>query len=207
MAHSFKHRVWQYLTWRAKKAYRSPQFKNSFVIISLCIGLAIIASFYQPYQSRYDKAPYPYYPIELRCDLDRIIDGDTVTVYCPKSLETDEKSLRSIRVWGMDAPETGQEYWGDFATQALKSLIGQESVLTIKIMSQDRYNRMIGKIFIKEEDIGLEMVRLGAAIVYHRYNNDKDYITAEKQAKIMRLGIWAVEGAQQNPEQWRRFNP
>lgn len=189
------------------KSRQSSSWLNSLVIIGLCVGLFGIASLYEMPKDRYDQSPYPHYPIELRCDVERIIDGDTIVVRCPKSLHGSEKTLRSIRVWGMDAPETGQEHWGDFATKTLKTLIGQNRTICIKIMAQDRYQRMIGQLYIDHVDLGLEMVRQGAAVVYHRYNKDQDYINAEKKAKIERLGIWKVSGAQQNPENWRRFNP
>ncbi len=207
MASSFKERIGRYLKWRLKKSRQSSRWLNSLVIVGLCIGLFWIASFYKPPKNRYDQSPYPYYPIELICDIERVIDGDTINVRCPKSLENSEKTLRSIRVWGMDAPETGQEYWGGFATQTLQSLIDGNQSIRIEIIAQDHYQRMIGKLYIGDTDLGLEMVKLGAAIVYHRYNKDQDYINAEKKAKISRLGIWKVSGAQQNPERWRRFNP
>mgnify|MGYP001309520823 FL=1 len=106
----------------------------------------------------------------------------------------------------MDAPETRQEHWGDFATKTLKAMIGHNQAIRIKIIEQDQYQRMIGKLYIDNKDLGLEMVKQGAAVVYHRYNKDQDYINAEKKAKMSRLGIWKVSGAQQNPERWRRMN-
>lgn len=207
MAISSKQRLIKYLGWWIGKSRQSNRWINILVIVSLCIGLVWFASLDEKPQSRYDQSPYSHYPIELTCDISRIVDGDTIVARCPKSLKSSEKTLRYIRVWGMDAPETGQEHWGDFATKTLKTMIGKNKTIRIQIMEQDRYQRMIGKLYIDDVDLGLEMVKQGAAVVYHRYNKDQDYINAEKKAKISRLGIWKVSGAQQNPERWRRFNP
>ena len=207
MVISSKERLIQYIRWWFKRSRQSSGWKNSLIIIGLCIGLFWIASLYEAPKSRYDKTPYAHYPIKLKCDVDRILDGDTIIALCPISLESTEKSLRSVRLWGMDAPESGQKYWGDFATQTLIDLIDHHTSITIEIMAQDRYQRMIGKLYVDDLDLGLEMVSRGAAVVYHRYNKDQDYINAEKKAKIARLGIWKTSGAQQNPERWRRFNP
>lgn len=207
MGISFKQRCLRYLDWWIRKSSQSSRFMNGLIIVGLCFGLYIIALFYEIPSSRYDKTPYLTYPITLVCDLSRIIDGDTIVVNCPKSANNLEKSLRSIRVWGIDAPESRQENWGEFATKTLKNIIDKEQALTVQIINQDRYQRFLGKIYINDLDIGLEMVQRGVAIVYRRYNHQKDYINAEKKAKIAQIGIWKVSGAQQNPEQWRRFNP
>lgn len=189
------------------KSRRSNRWLNVLVIVGLCICLFWLSSLDEEPQSRYDKSPYSHYPIELMCEISRVVDGDTIVAKCPKSLKSSERSLRYIRVWGMDAPETGQEHWGDSATKTLKAMIGHNQAIRIKIMEQDQYQRMIGKLYIDDTDLGLEMVKQGAAVVYHRYNKDQDYINAEKKAKMSRLGIWKVSGAQQNPERWRRMNP
>ncbi len=189
------------------KSRQSNRWLNVLVIVGLCICLFWLSSFDEEPQSRYDKSPYSRYPIELICEISRVVDGDTIVAKCPKSLKSSERSLRYIRVWGMDAPETRQEHWGDFATKTLKAMIGHNQAIRIKIIEQDQYQRMIGKLYIDNKDLGLEMVKQGAAVVYHRYNKDQDYINAEKKAKMSRLGIWKVSGAQQNPERWRRMNP
>lgn len=204
---SFRERVTKYIYWWVKRTRQSSRLINGLVIVFLCFGMFVIASFYDESTDQYDVEPYEYYPIVLECDVVQILDGDTITVQCPKSLGSTEKSLRSIRFWGIDAPETDQGVWGDLATETLRELIRDQKSVTIEIMNQDRYQRMIGKIFVNDQDIALEMVRLGVAVVYHRYNQDQGYINVEKKAKIDRLGIWKVSGAQQDPERWRRFNP
>ena len=207
MVISSKKRLQKYLGWWIKKSRQSSRWFNNFIIIGLCCGLFWIASWYEAPKSRYDQTPFAVYPIELTCEIVRITDGDTVIVKCPKALGNSEKTVRSIRIWGIDAPEIKQKYWGSFSTQTLKRLLGKHTVIRIQIVEQDRYQRMLGKLYIGDIDLGLEMIKQGAAVVYHRYNKDQDYIKAEKEAKITRLGIWQVLGAQQNPERWRRFNP
>lgn len=207
MAQSFKARIYKYLHWWLKKSHQSKRWLRSLVVIGLCIGLWSIATFFYHPANAYDKDPYPYYPLTLECKVVNILDGDTIIVECPRVEDNNKKSMRIIRLWGIDAPETDQEPWGKIATDQLKSLIENEEHITVVMIEQDRYQRMIGKLYVKDVDIGLQMVTQGVVAVYHRYNNDQDYKKAEKKAKMARLGIWQVIGAQQNPEQWRRFNP
>lgn len=180
---------------------------NSLIIIGLCIGLLAISALYQPPKSYYDQSRYADYPIELMCDFVKVIDGDTVVLACPPKIGDAEKTLRSVRIWGIDAPELKQKHWGYFAKNNLKTLINNVSLIKVRVLDQDRYQRVIAKLYIDNIDLGLEMVKLGAATVYHRYNQDQSYINAEKKAKMMRLGIWRIAGEQQTPENWRRFNP
>lgn len=207
MAHSFRQRFLKYCDWRLRKLCQSHGVKNSSVILGLCIGLWLISLGHQPTHPQFDTSSYHTYPIELICTVDKVVDGDTIIARCPQSKEEGKDSLRSIRVWGIDAPESRQAPWGDLSTKTLTELIAGEHALKIKIHEQDRYQRMIGQLYVNELDVGLEMVRRGMAVVYHRYNNDKDYISEEKKAKLLRLGVWQVAGAQQTPEKWRRFNP
>lgn len=175
--------------------------------MGLCLGLLGIATLYAPPKSRYDHSPLPSYPFEVLCDFVRVMDGDTVLVRCPQSSESVDKTLRAIRLWGIDAPEFKQEKWGKWAANALKKLIGKNKSIRIKIIEQDRYQRLIGQVYVDDVDLGLQMVKQGMAVVYHQYNHDQTYINAEKKAKISRLGIWRVAGAQQNPARWRQLNP
>ncbi|GAA5093667.1 thermonuclease family protein [Wohlfahrtiimonas larvae] len=164
-------------------------------MIGLCIGLFCIATLYKTPQSRYDQSSFSYYPIELMCDVIKIIDGDTLLLQCPNVTGNIKKTLRMIRLWGIDAPERKQGEWGNHATKMLKNLIGKNRLIKVQIIEQDRYQRMVGKLYLNDLDIGLEMVKQGVVSVYHHYNHDEVYINAEKKARISRLGIWSVSGA------------
>lgn len=200
-------RIGRYVRWRIGKARTHPRFYQHLLVPICCILLFIVSSLYVPKGRWYDDEPYDHYPITLTCQLERIIDGDTVVMQCPKPHDPRETSRRSVRIWGIDAPETGQKPWGEMATQTLKNMIGDHRAIELQVMEKDQYGRLLAKLFIQAQDVGLEMVEAGAAIVYARYNHDQDYINAQKRAKMSRLGIWQTAGAQQQPEQWRRLHP
>ena len=90
----------------------------------------------------------------------RVVDGDTFRV---EGLE------RSIRIWGLDAPERG-ESGGSAATRALRGLIEGREV-RCRIRDIDRYRRIVGQCFLPDgRDVAAAMIRKGAATEYCRFS-------------------------------------
>lgn len=90
----------------------------------------------------------------------RIVDGDTFKLV---------GLTPSIRIWGLDAPETDQD-GGTEATRALRILIEQE-VLMCHIRDIDRYGRIVGQCFLQDgRDIASAMIRQGVAEEYCRFS-------------------------------------
>ena len=130
----------------------------------------------------------------------KVTDGDTIHVTTP------EKTKLTVRLYGMDAPETpkinkrtshinkpGQPY-GDESWKALESKIMRKPV-TLDIIDIDRYKRMVGVIWIGNRNINLEMVKEGYAEAYLEYlkePNRAQFIRAEKEARSARRGIWSL---------------
>ena len=115
----------------------------------------------------------------------KITDGDTVTV-----LTADKKQVK-IRLFGIDAPETKQDY-GTKSKQYLSKLIfGQ--VVEVEDLGKDLYGRTIGKVHLDDQYINLMLVEAGAAWWYQAYaKNDKDLALAQAKAKKQQLGLWAL---------------
>lgn len=182
--------------------------KYSLVTATLFIVIFSTSYFWTPHSTSADNLSFDLEKHqEYHCSLQRIIDGDTIIADCPIT----NPQRVNIRIWGMDAPETGQIPWGEKATIALNSIFlsNKHDIITIKIRDIDQYNRYVGQIFInnKEIDVGLKMVSEGFAVVYKQYNNDPQYQAHEEFAKIALKGIWQYPGAQQNPAAWRKVNP
>ena len=130
----------------------------------------------------------------------KVSDGDTIHVTTP------EKTKLTVRLYGMDAPETpkinqrtshinkpGQPY-GEESWKALESKIMGKPV-TLDIIDIDRYKRMVGVIWIGNRNINLEMVKEGYAEAYLEYlkePNRAQFIQAEKEARSARRGIWLL---------------
>lgn len=154
--------------------------------------------------SRYLAEPPPMAPPaggeRLRCDVAQraIYDGDTVTAHCPKALK--------IRLWGIDAPEMGQQPWGERSRDALRRLLAATPKITVEVVDHDRYGRTVARLLSDDQDLGLTLVRQGWATVYHRYNDSARYRRVEAEARQARRGIWAEAGSQQDPARWRKVN-
>lgn len=124
-----------------------------------------------------------------------VADGDTVTI-----LDAHNQQHR-IRLAHIDAPERGQAY-GRVAQKALSDKIGQRTV-EVKYQSTDRYGRIIGEIYFKNENINLWMVQHGYAWAYFRYKPPRAYINAHNTAKRQQRGLWQDKNPIE-PENFRR---
>ncbi len=133
-----------------------------------------------------------------------VYDGDTIYI---KS--TTSGGVR-IRLGLIDAPERsykksrskrknkkGQPF-GYKSFKYLKSKI-YNRIVTVKIIDKDDYNRLVGIVFYRGENINLQIVRDGYAWAYRKYlkgrGDARDYYSAEEKARHLRLGLWR----QQNP--------
>ncbi|MDP2600589.1 MAG: thermonuclease family protein [Deltaproteobacteria bacterium] len=126
-----------------------------------------------------------------------ILDGDTFTA-------TDGNVTFKVRIAAMDAPEKGQPY-SKLATFRLKQILASANV-TIKPVGKgsDRYGRVLGAVFVGEEDVALTMIQEGLATYYRplcrdypedkgKYNyNPERYVQAEKEAKDLQKNIWSL---------------
>jgi endonuclease YncB( thermonuclease family) len=118
----------------------------------------------------------------------RIIDGDTIEI-----------EGTSVRLEGIDAPETGQtcknrngQTWdcGNAATKVLRDMIGHHEV-QCRHTGIDKYGRMLGICFAGAFDINAEMVRSGYAWAYVKYSTA--YVQQEAGARAAGFGIWQGE--------------
>ncbi len=90
----------------------------------------------------------------------KIVDGDTIDV------QLSSGPIR-VRLHGVDTPERGQP-WGKESTAALTALVMGKEV-DIEPFSQDRYERMIGIVFLGDLNVNLELVKRGHAWAYRQY--------------------------------------
>lgn len=194
--------------------------KSQFIIGIIFIGILILSYFYElP-----GLSPSAQSNVALMkgntyaCQVSKISDGDSITAICPIETVNNGKSytdevVAKIRVWGIDAPETKQAHWGEDSKKALTKLLPtkKNDIIEIKIRDKDRYNRYVSQLAFNGKDIGLEMVKSGRAVVYSQYIKDKDireqYLKAQTKAQNAKKGIWAKEGNQQTPAEWRKLNP
>ena len=138
----------------------------------------------------------------------RVYDGDTVKA------EGHDIEIK-IRLVGIDAPETSRkkhEPGQPFSQQATKHLAGLvlNKVVDVKGYGMDRYNRVLGVIFVDGVNVNLEMVSVGLAEVYDgrppRGFDTGPYVEAEKEAREAKRGMWVQGDKYISPREWRRSN-
>lgn len=118
----------------------------------------------------------------------RVSDGDTLQVQADGSRFT-------VRLAGIDAPETKQEY-GPEASKTLQAIIADQR-LTLNCYKTDRYQRKVCRAYLAEQDIALSMLSAGAAWVYRDYLKEltpeerQRYLHAENVARNAQKGLWS----------------
>lgn len=101
-------------------------------------------------------------PGQLVGTVTRVVDGDTFWI---------STAGTSIRVWGLDAPETNQA-GGARATAALTDLIAGQT-LSCRQRDIDRYGRIVGQCFLPDgRDITAAMIASGTATEYCRFSGN-----------------------------------
>ena len=125
-----------------------------------------------------------------------VVDGDTADIRL-------QSGMIRVRLHAIDAPERDQPH-GAAAKKALSNLVFDRKV-TLEPIEQDRYDRLVARLWLAELDVNAEMLRQGHAWVYRRYANDPAYCTYEKTARDGERGLWALPSAQRAaPWEWRR---
>ena len=125
-----------------------------------------------------------------------ITDGDTIKILTPT------KQQIKVRLADIDTPERGQPY-GRKARQVLGDKIHRRMV-EVEEVTTDRYQRLVGRVFLDGRNINAEMVEDGAAWVYRKYSSDPYLLELEHQAREQGRGLWALQPDQRVPPwEWR----
>ncbi|EIW9953258.1 thermonuclease family protein [Campylobacter upsaliensis] len=138
---------------------------------------------------------------ELTGKVSKVIDGDTIELLAKTSKENPYNHIAKlkIRLYGIDAPELKQAY-GKEAKEFLSALVLKQEVSLI-IENKDKYDRFVGTLFLKGQDINKEMVKNGYAHAYESFS--KKYLAEQADAKMFKLGLWQDEKAVK-PSEFRK---
>jgi endonuclease YncB( thermonuclease family) len=118
----------------------------------------------------------------------RILDGDTIDVINAAEYASASNKPVRVRLSNIDAPEKKQAY-GSWSAKQLKALLTSDRV-HIEYRETDRYGRILGTVYVNGINLNREMVRVGAAWVYERYNTDHDLPDIQTQARKSGRGLW-----------------
>ncbi|HET7203118.1 MAG TPA: thermonuclease family protein [Steroidobacteraceae bacterium] len=125
-----------------------------------------------------------------------VVDGDTADVRLASGM------IR-IRFHAIDAPESGQPH-GAAARRALSDLVFGRQV-DVEPFEQDRYDRLVARLWVGDLDVNAEMIRTGNAWTYRRYAGDPAYCAHEKAARDLSRGLWHLPVEQRAaPWEWRQ---
>jgi hypothetical protein len=107
-----------------------------------------------------------------------VIDGDT--------LET--SSGTTIRIANINAPEKKDPY-SNLSADYLKQFVNK--TIEIESLGKERYGRTLGKLYLSDKYINLELVSKGLVSKYLVQKTEKTkFANAEKDAIEKGLGIW-----------------
>ena len=125
----------------------------------------------------------------LACSL----QAETITGTCKRVLDGDTLLLTNgttVQIWGIDAPEKGQDYADKARAQLEKLTKGRK--LTIKVKDTDQYGRVVGEVKAGGKDVAHSMVLTGMA--WHDEYNAPEAEGLNKSmygARKKRRGLWA----------------
>ena len=114
----------------------------------------------------------------------RVLDGDTFVL-------SDDRRVRLI---GVDTPERGEPFSNTARELADSILTGQEVRIENDLLRLDRYDRILGYVFIDTIFVNELLIRRGLAHVYLFKENkrySKRLIEAQGKARRDKVGIWS----------------
>jgi endonuclease YncB( thermonuclease family) len=137
----------------------------------------------------------------------RVYDGDTLKA---KGYDIEFK----VNLIGIDAPEisikkheSGQPY-GRQAKRFLASMVLDKKVI-IKGYGTDRYNRVLGVVYIDGKNVNLEIIKAGLAEFDRSYTPKlfdlMPYQLAATAAKKAEAGMWSLGDRYLSPRDWRKM--
>jgi micrococcal nuclease len=138
--------------------------------------------------------------------LARIIDGDTLV------LAKEGQGNVTVRILGIKTLESkhGKDEmatYGRAAEEAIKRIVGDKPVrVLLNNPPRDRHGRTLATLYAAEQDVGLELVAQGHALVYSAFpfSSMPLYLQEQKQARAKHLGLWADPDVSAKAEAWFR---
>lgn len=131
---------------------------------------------------------------EYKCNITRVVDGDTVDAEIDCGFDIIFKSR--IRLYGIDTPESrtrdlDEKARGKLASQFIKDKIAEAKLVKVKtkLDKKGKFGRVLGSIIADDEDLNESMVKNYLAVAY--FGQSKDDIEAEhlvNRDKLIELG-------------------
>jgi micrococcal nuclease len=135
----------------------------------------------------------------------RVLSGQAIQVGAQQEL----RSLQSVRLIGISAPDLKQSPWGTASRHQLQNLLTHETVvLETDTDLQDGFGRQLAYVWQGNRLLNEELVAEGYALATPRSPNLKyaeRLQRAQEKARILELGIWNPQTPlRQTPSEFRR---
>jgi micrococcal nuclease len=137
--------------------------------------------------------------VHARAIVTRVSDGDTLWVR-PLGGDGRRRPVK-LRLLGIDAPERCQT-WGEQAQVALSNKVLNKEV-RLQTRGRDDHERVLGNVWLGEEDVSAWMVDQGHAWSYRFRRSAGPYASQEENARQNKRGLFADEQAVE-PRQFRK---
>ncbi len=165
------------------------------VVLALCVGCDPNAFAPKSSDTRASSTATPLPFEELSGRVQRVMDGDSV------KFQLDGGEIIEVRLDGIDAPEKDQPF-GDEARTVLHNLTNDRVVYLIST-GTDKYGRTLGKLHDGNVFINGELIRLGMAWHYARFNDDQRLADLQSAAMQNGVGLWGQRAQPVPPWEFR----
>lgn len=159
--------------------------------------------------------------LELTTPVERIADGDTLIVpwdaamvaqveqQFGREIDRDRSRGLAVRLFAIDAPEMGQEPWGQIVKDRLGDLLEPYATVTLQVRDLDPYSRLVSEVWVEGCSINLQLIAEGCCLAYFRWLRGTDrweeFAAAHDRAKAKKLGVWGAKDFI-SPGEWRQLN-
>jgi micrococcal nuclease len=146
-------------------------------------------------------------------DATAVLDGDSLVV---TKGDAGRVTVRLLGVQAFDAKAAKDDLsaHGRASLEALRRLTeGRPLRVLLNQPPKDRHGRTLASLYVGSEDVAMELVRQGHAMVYtvHPFAQMSLYLQAQQQARSQRLGLWAspvaADQADALARQWAMARP
>lgn len=112
----------------------------------------------------------------------KIKDGDTIVILDSLNFQI------TLRLAEVDCPESKQAF-GNSAKKFTSEEVALKTI-TYKVVSKDRYGRLIAKVYYDGKYLSSEIIKNGFGWHYKKYSNSENLANLENKARNKHLGLW-----------------
>lgn len=136
--------------------------------------------------------------VRYKAKVIRVFDGDTIEIEIKKG------SKKTIRFFGVDAPERKQDF-GKEATERIKNLIDKKEIEVYPV-ELGIYGREVGIVYLNGVSLSEVLLKEGLAFA-SGYNHKlaTKYYRLQENSRVNKIGMWK-QGFIESPAAFRKRN-